>query len=123
MKGDKMKYLLVILLCSGCVMQLRANDHRKQLAKLMIKAGVVQVKQVQKSDSKTVVYQAQSITTKKTYGSMKKPMKTITIDVYQEVDVELEQKQKQIAMLIAKLRQLQESKVKVNPKLKVVVRE
>jgi len=58
----------------------------------------------------------------RTYGSMKKPYKTITVDIYQETDVRVEQRQAQIAKLIAQLKQLQESKVTVEPKFKVIVR-
>ena len=57
-----------------------------------------------------------------TQGSMKTPYKTITLDIYQETDVNIEQRQAQIALLIAKLKQLQETKVTVKPKFKVVLR-
>jgi len=134
-----MRLILVLLLCSGCVMQLRADivingvkasaSEEKALKELMganfkLKPAKVETKTVQKQAVETVqvVKQEQVSVTKKTYGSMKKPLKTITIDVYAETDVEVEQRQKQIAKLIAQLKQLQESKVKVDPKVKVVVR-
>jgi len=98
----------------------RLSDSEKNIAKLM-KERVV-TKQVQAVKQVQVAVQEQVSVTKKTYGSMKKPYKTITIDVYQETDVKVEQRQKQIAALIAQLKQLQESKVEVEPKIKVVVR-
>ena len=66
--------------------------------------------------------QSQSVTTKQTYGSMTVPVKTVTVDVYQETSVEIEQIQQQIAVLMAKIKQLQQMQVKVKPRYKVVVR-
>ena len=60
--------------------------------------------------------------TKAKFGSMVKPYKTITLDIYQETDVNVEQQQIIIAKLLAQLKALQEAKVTVNPKFKVIVR-
>jgi len=121
-----MKYLIILLLCTGCVMQLRAHETARDrvLHELLDKQPAKQVvRQTQSTKQVQVAVQEQVQVTKQTYGSMKKPYKTIIIDVYHETDVSVEQKQRQIAMLIAQLKQLQESNVKVNPKLKVVVRK
>ena len=82
----------------------------------------IQKRAIQIAQGQVSASQSQTTTTKQTYGSMVKPIKTITIDVYQETNVEVEQKQRQIAQLIAQLKQLQESKVTVDPKVKVIVR-
>ena len=99
-----MKYLLVLVVCSGCVMQLRASEQ--------VQAILHSVR------SKQVIH----TNTKRTYGSMKKPIKTLTVEIYQETTVEVEQIQAQIAVLMARLKQLQKMQVKVKPNYKVVVK-
>lgn len=94
----------------------------KQSDKLLGKSFTTKQESKQSDQVSLQANQESVQVTKQTYGSMKKPVKTITIDIYQETDVNVEQRQKQIAQLIAQLKQLQETKVTVDPKYKVIVR-
>lgn len=73
-------------------------------------------------DIKSETKMTSKVETKASFGSMVKPYKTITLDIYQETDVNVEQQQIIIARLLAQLKALQEAKVTVNPKFKVIVR-
>ena len=77
----------------------------------------------QQVEQKTTVEAKQESNASYIVGSMDKPVKKFIIEVYQETSVDVEQKQQQIAKLMAQLQQLQETKVKVDPKIKVLVKE
>ena len=131
-----MKYLIILLLVSTAyagdsditfVRDSQIAFLQKHMKKCVHKKTVAAkqtttVKQSTSVKQSVVTSSVQEKVTRQTYGSMKVPYKTITIDVYQETDVKVEQRQQQIAALIAQLKQLQESKVTVTPKFKFKVR-
>ena len=114
-----MRVLAIIVLLTACA---HGEDTNAYLRKLISRgSNTLQVQEVSTKVEKKVE-QVQSLATKQTFGSMVTPYKTITLDIYQETDVNIEQQQIIIAELLAKLQALQAAKVTVDPKFKVIVR-